>query len=453
MGLLLKHRGAILLLMINLFINFVGVGIIVPVMPGYMNLLGVSGTMYGLLVAFFSICQLLCSPFAGILSDRFGRKAAIVAGMLVYSLGQWMQGSADSIAQLFFARMLSGLSAALVFPSVLAYTADATTDEERGKGMGYVNAAMTTGFIIGPGIGGFIAEWGIRMPFYTASAAGLIASLITFLLLPEMRRPAKPANGGRAVGETVDANAPGSRFRQLPGALRIWREPYFMLFVLVFLSSFGLASYELIFGLFVDRKLGFGTREIATILTIGSIGGAIVQLSVFGWLVNRFGEIRLITITLAIAAVFSFLTVFAGQFWQMAAIALVLFLAVDIFRPAVSTRISRYGQGRQGYFAGLYSSFTSLGNMIGPVVGGALLDVHLNAPYTFSAVLLLAGFILSLGTRRWLSALDRKMSVSEVAAGLAGKVAADGEADAEATGAADGKADGAADGMRKDSRA
>src|SRR5690606_5407440 len=133
MDLMLRHRGALLILMLNIFILFVGVGLVIPIMPSYMEFLHINGTTVGLMVAAFSLSQFLFSPFAGRLSDRIGRKPIIVTGLLVFALSEWLFGISNTVFLLFFARILGGIGAALSMPAIFAYVADITTDEERGK--------------------------------------------------------------------------------------------------------------------------------------------------------------------------------------------------------------------------------------------------------------------------------------------------------------------------------
>lgn len=392
MSLLLRNRGAIALLMLNIFIVFTGIGLIIPIMPSYMNMLHIGGSTLGLLVAAFSIAQFVFSPLAGRISDTIGRKKVIVAGMLLFAVSEWLFGAVSELPLLFMARLLGGVSAALVMPAVMAYTADITTDEERGKGMGMINAAITTGFIIGPGIGGYIAEFGIRVPFYAAAVAGLVAALMTAFLLPET--PA--AQPGNAVATARNEEKP-SLIQQLASS---YREPYFISLIVVLIASFGLANFETVFGLFVDHKFGFTPKDIAFIITFGSISGAVVQITIFGWIINRFGEKTVITVSLFAAALFVVLGLLVHTFWLIAAVTFVLFLAIDILRPAIGTQMSKFADQQQGYVAGLNSAFTSLGNIFGPVVGGVLFDVNLNLPYMMAGLILAFGFMISFKSQK-----------------------------------------------------
>lgn len=386
MSLLLRNRGAILLLMLNNFIIFTGIGLIIPIMPSYMNLLHINGSILGLLVAAFSITQLVFSPIAGRLSDSIGRKKVILSGLLLFAISEWMFGAASSLPLLFLARLLGGVSAALVMPAVMAYTADVTSEEERGKGMGFINAAITTGFIIGPGIGGYLAEFGIRVPFYAAAVGGLLAMAVSALFLREVKKEGHTNEEGAA--QPVQAGLLG----QLTAA---YRAPYFISLIVVFVASFGLANFETVFGLFVDHKFGFTPKDIAFIITFGSVCGAVVQITIFGWIINRFGEKRIITISILVSVLFILLTLLVHTFWLIVAVTFVLFLAMDILRPAIGTQMSKFANEQQGYVAGLNSAFTSLGNIIGPIIAGALFDLNLNFPYVMASVVLMIGFLIS----------------------------------------------------------
>lgn len=389
MTLLLRNRGALLLLMFNIFLVFTGIGLVVPILPTYMTELHISGSTVGMLVAAFSLTQLLFSPVAGRLSDSLGRKKIIVAGMLIFALSEWLFGAVSAPYLLFAARMLGGIGAALIMPSVMAYTADVTSTEERAKGMGFINAAITTGFIIGPGIGGIIAEYGIRVPFYAAAVAGGIAAVITLLILPESLTADK---------RTVSKSAPNKNLSvQL---LQSYKEPYFLSLIIVFVASFGLANYETVFGLFVDHKFGFTPKDIAYIITFGSIAGAVVQATIFGWILNRFGERNVISFSLITAGLFIFLTLFVHKYWLIVVVTFIVFLAMDILRPAISTQMSKVAPEQQGYVAGLNSAFTSLGNIAGPIVAGFLFDIDINYPYVSASLVLMLCFVLSLRARR-----------------------------------------------------
>ncbi len=175
-----------------------------------------------------------------------------------------------------------------------------------------------------------------------------------------------------------------------------YQSPFFMGLLIVFVVAFGLANFETVFGLFVDHKYGFTPVDIAIIITTGSILRAVVKATIFGWIINRFGEKKIIHICLAVAGLFIFLTLFAEQYAMIMLTTFIIFLAMDILRPAVSTSLSRRAGDEQGFVAGMNSSYTSLGNVIGPLIAGLLFDVHINLPYMVVAIVLLACLVHSL---------------------------------------------------------
>ncbi|MET3290080.1 UNVERIFIED_CONTAM: MFS family permease [Brevibacillus sp. OAP136] len=146
------HKKIILaILMLNIFIVMVGVGLVTPILPQLILGMGASGQSIGLLVAAYGITQFLLSPLTGQLSDRYGRKAFIVGGGIVYAVAKCLFAAGDSLWMLYASRLLEGVAAALIVPPMMAYVADVTTTEERAKGNALLCAAMSFGFVVGPG--------------------------------------------------------------------------------------------------------------------------------------------------------------------------------------------------------------------------------------------------------------------------------------------------------------
>lgn len=182
---------------------------------------------------------------------------------------------------------------------------------------------------------------------------------------------------------------------------RSYREPYFFGLIIVFVMAFGLANFETVFGLFVDHKFAFTPKDIAFVITFGSIAGAVVQVSAFGWILNKFGENKVISTCLITASLFILLTLFASGFWAIIVVTFIIFLAMDILRPAVSTQLSKMAdEAQQGFVAGMNSAYTSLGNIAGPIVAGYLFDLNINYPYAAAALVLCVCFMLSLSSAK-----------------------------------------------------
>lgn len=370
------------ILLVNLFIAFLGIGLVIPVLPRLMNELHISGQVVGYLTAAFALTQLIFSPFAGKAVDRFGRKIMIVLGLIIFGLSELLFGFGKTIDVLFISRILGGLSAAFIMPAVTAFIADITTDENRPKALGYMSAAISTGFIIGPGIGGFLAEIGTRVPFYSAGVLGLVAAVFSIILLREPERP--------VITESAGGHENKSSFRKLLMPM------FFIAFAVIFISSFGLAAFESFFSLYVDHKFGFSPADIAIAITGGAILGAIFQVVFFDPLMKALGEINLIRIMLLLSAVLVFAMTLVNSYWMIMAVTFTVFIGFDLIRPAVTTYLSRIAGNDQGFVGGMNSFFTSLANVFGPVIGGLLFDIDINYPYYFATVFIIAGLALAM---------------------------------------------------------
>ena len=369
------------ILLTNLFIAFLGIGLVIPVLPTLMNELGITGSVVGYMVAAFAITQLIVSPIAGRMVDRIGRKVMIVLGLFIFGFSEFLFGLGQSIEVLFISRMLGGVSAAFIMPAITAFIADTTTMAQRPKALGYMSAAISTGFIIGPGIGGFLAGLGTRVPFFAAGILGVVAAIISLILLKEPSR----------AKEDAEAASSG-----LGGFKRIFSPLYFIAFVLIFVLSFGLAAFESLFSLFVDHKFGFTPTDIAIIITGSGLVGAIAQILLFSWLTEKIGEIKLIRYSLAISAIMTFAMTIVGSYASILFVTFFVFVGFDLIRPAITSYLSKIAGNEQGFVGGMNSMFTSLGNVFGPIIGGILFDVNLNYPYYFATIVLIIGVLIAL---------------------------------------------------------
>ncbi|MEC3758857.1 multidrug efflux MFS transporter Bmr [Bacillus halotolerans] len=375
-----KQNITLAILLTNLFIAFLGIGLVIPVTPAIMNELHLSGTAVGYMVACFAVTQLIVSPIAGRWVDRFGRKIMIVIGLLFFSVSEFLFGIGKTVDILFISRMLGGISAAFIMPGVTAFIADITTVKTRPKALGYMSAAISTGFIIGPGIGGFLAEIHSRLPFFFAAAFALIAAILSMLTLREPER--NPEN------EKIEG--------QKTGFKRIFAPMYFIAFLIILISSFGLASFESLFALFVDHKFGFTASDIAILITGGAIVGAITQVVLFDRFTRWFGEIRLIRYSLILSTSLVFLLTIVNSYAAILLVTFTVFVGFDLMRPAVTTYLSKIAGNEQGFAGGMNSMFTSIGNVFGPIIGGMLFDINLNYPFYFATVALAIGIALTI---------------------------------------------------------
>lgn len=384
MELLFRNKGAMILLMLNIFLSMAAFGLVVPIMPSFITMLGLDGTTVGLLTAAFAVTQLIFSPFAGKLSDLLGRKKLIVVGLLLLAASEGIFGFANSVIWLYVSRLLGGIGVAMVMPAVMAFTSDITTENERAKGIGFVSAAMSTGFIIGPGIGGFLAEYGTRIPFYTAAIAITFAAILTFLVLPE---PERIKNTPASVPNTTKQSIAEQFISSM-------KAPYFLALIVLLVLGFALSNFETVFGLFLDVQHNSGPKDIALIMTVGAIAGVIIQIGVLDLLVKKMGEMKVIYLSLVVAGIGILGILFVKSFWLLLVVTIVIFAACDLLRPAAGTFLSKLAGEDQGYVAGLNSAYTSLGTILGSSLAGMLYDINLMLPYIVAGLTLVGCYVI-----------------------------------------------------------
>lgn len=373
---------------------FLGVGLVIPVIPQIKDEMNFSGATMGMMISIFAILQLLASPISGILSDKIGRKKLIVIGMIIFSISELLFGLAQSINVFYISRGLGGIAAALIMPSVTAFVADMTTVGERSRAMGLVSAAISGGFIIGPGVGGLLAYFGTRAPFFAASLLGLIGFILTLVVLKEPQKHLLSAHSKGLKGSIIST---------------LMRPIFASLFLIILISSFGLQAFESIYSIMVETNFAFTTGEIAIVITISGLIALICQLFFFDSIVQKMGEIRLIQLTFFASGLFIAIIALTTSHFIVILGTFVVFLAFDLFRPAVTSYLSKNAGQQQGMINGLNSTFTSFGNISGPLAAGYLFDINPIFPYYISSfILLMTGFLsLFLKQRRHQGTLDR----------------------------------------------
>ncbi len=364
----------------NLFLVFLGAGLVIPVLPTLKEQMHFSGTTMGMMISIFAIAQLVASPIAGALSDKIGRKKLIALGMIVFSFSELLFGLAQVKTGFYISRALGGVAAAMIMPSVTAYVADLTTIAERPKAMGLVSAAISGGFIIGPGIGGFLGALGIRVPFFAAALLAFIGFVLTLSVLKEPEKSMQSEHTAEKVS-----------------FMSILKNPMFgSLFVIILISSFGLQAFESIYSIMATINFDFSMGEIALVISVSGVLALFFQVFLFDPIVNKIGELGLIQLTFFASAVFIGVIAFTKSNLLVAISTFVVFLAFDLFRPAVTTYLSKNAGERQGAINGLNSAFTSFGNILGPLAAGYLFDINHLFPYYVSAIILLGTGFLSL---------------------------------------------------------
>ncbi len=370
--------------MLNMFIAVAGFGIIIPIIPDYLKMIGEGGTAAGLMISVFAGAQLLMSPVAGKWADVYGRRPMIIAGLIGFTISMGVFYLSDNLTVLLISRAIGGVGAALLIPAIFAYVADITTLKQRAKGNSYISAAMSLGIVIGPGIGGFFAEFGLKAPLLLSAIVSFVAVISSIILLKEPDREIVPV--------TSDTE---SLPRQLISSTR---KPYFFVLVINLVMAFGLMAYESVLGLFVSETFSATPQQIAVMITGTGIVSVIVQLFAVDRLVSLFGEIKVVLIFIMLAALGFLFSLFAGSYAIFFAVTLIIFLSTSILRPVLNTLVSKMADKEQGFAMGMNNAYMSIGNIVGPTLAGIAFDIDMRYPFIMGLTLLLITFG---GTLNW----------------------------------------------------
>jgi len=214
-----------------------GVGMIIPIIPFYIESFGASGSVLGFLMAIFALMQFIFSPIWGSLSDQHGRKNFLLVGAIGNALSMLFLGLSSQLWMLYVSRALAGSLSSATLPTAMAYIGDSTSEDERGGGMGIMGAAMGVGMVLGPGLGGWLAEYSLHLPFFVGVALSALASILIFLILPE----SLPI-------EKRDPTHQKLQRPQICGMYSALLSPIGILLIVAFLLSFGLTDFEAVFG-------------------------------------------------------------------------------------------------------------------------------------------------------------------------------------------------------------
>jgi DHA1 family multidrug resistance protein-like MFS transporter len=379
------------LLSFNLFIIMVGIGLVIPILPFYVEKFGADAATLGFLVAVFALMQFFFAPIWGRLSDRIGRKPLITLGLFGFALAEFIFAFATDLWMLFLSRIIAGIFGAAIMPSAMAYVSDVTTPEKRGQGMGYLGAAMGLGIVVGPGIGGWLSEFSLSFPFLFAGIAASLAGIVSIFVLPE-------SLSKEAMQKTAAENK--KRENQFILIKKALQSPVGFLLILVFMMSFALTIFQAIFGFYTLERFGYGPQEVGLIILITGIVGTITQGAAVGRLVAKFGDERVVTSALLLSAFGFVIMTFANSFATVLLTTSVFFLGNSILRPSLNTFISKLAGSKQGMVMGLNNSFMSLGNVAGPILAGYVFEYQINLPYYIGAAVMLAALI---STKVWIS--------------------------------------------------
>ncbi len=375
------EKPRLLLLFLTQFFVMLGFGIIIPNLAYYAEDIGATPTEIAVLLSVYSGMQLLFAPALGRLSDRYGRKPLILIGLLGNAVTLTGFGLAKSYFLLFIARSGAGIAAAAVLPTVMAYVADVTKEEERGKGMGLMGAAIGLGFILGPAIGGVLGRH--DLPFFVAGGLSLLTFLFASILLPESLQQ---HTRKEPVHEWVE-----------PREILRWttlKSPFNSLFLVAFFTTFSFAGLEATFPLFIEKGWDYGQRELGWMFMI--MGAVVVPLQggLLGRLINWFGERKLILAGMLLNALGMLLLPRARAFLTLTVYLTITGIGNQLIRPTNTSWISKQTRIGHGTAIGIMDAFLSFGRILGPLLGGWLYEKEFSPYVVLASILVIATCVL-----------------------------------------------------------
>ncbi len=382
-----KNRALLPAFTISL-VDFLGMTIIIPLLPFYAEKYGATPFVVGLLVSVFALCQLVGGPILGKLSDVLGRKPLLVISQLGTFIGFVILAIAPNIWFVFLSRIIDGITAGNV-SLIQAHISDTTEPEERAKSFGYLGMAFGIGFFIGPAISGYLSQFNYQYPIYVAAALSLVSILFTFLFMPSKAKHLKDEHR-RNSSKLFDLSIYGKFFRQpfLAESLYQW-----------LLYSFAFAVFTSGFALFAERQYShlpeyhFGVRQVGYVLSYVGFLGIILPATLTGPLTKKLGDHRTVQISLLSLMIGYGMLAFTHGIIGLAISCTFSSFGGSMARPVLTSVITKYApRSEQGAVLGVTQSLMSLAQIISPLISGLLIGHDWLAAWS-----LLAGAFCALG--------------------------------------------------------
>jgi DHA1 family tetracycline resistance protein-like MFS transporter len=372
------RRGSpLVFLFVTVFVDMVGYGLVIPLLPFYTRQHAAGAALVGLLGSLYAAMQFVGGPFLGGLSDRVGRRPVLILCLLGASFAYLLLGLAETLVLLFAAVVLAG-AASGTLATAQAYIADSTPPERRAQGLGLIGAAFGLGLMAGPALGGLLSLYSLHTPAFAASALALANATFGLLILPESLLPK------RRMPTPILRLNPVSQLHRVLGLGSIRG-----LLLTVFLLNLSFAGLLVNFPLFSNARFGWGATANAFFFAFVGVCAVLTQGVLIGRLQPRLGDERLLLLGISLVALDLGLVALVPFGFLLYPVVGVLALGVGLAIPALTALISCRVSGReQGRLMGGLQAILSLTLIVGPVIAGLAFD-HLGvpAPYWIGALL------------------------------------------------------------------
>ncbi len=372
----MKRQASLGILFLVVFLDLLGFGMVIPVMPLYAERLGASEAATGWLSTGYSLMQFVFAPIWGRLSDRVGRRPVLLLSVAMTAVAFFLYGVAGTFVVLLLSRLFAGAATANI-AIAQAYVADVTPPEGRARGMGMIGAAFGLGFVFGPAVGGILSAHSLSTPGYVAAALSAVNLVGAFFLLPEpSARVAATRRQGRFAALLEELGKP--RIRRL--------------LVVYFLLILGFSGMEATYAFLAERRYGLADRNVGYVFAYIGVLVVLVQGGLIGPLTRRLGERRLLVAGAVLQAVgLAALPFGTGIAWLLAASA-PLAIGSGLTSPSLTSLLSKFSRAEdQGGTLGIGQSAAALGRIAGPLAGTTSFAHWHAAPYLGGAALMAMG--------------------------------------------------------------
>jgi DHA1 family tetracycline resistance protein-like MFS transporter len=365
------------------FINMLGYGIVLPLLPYYIEQFGAGPIIIGCISATYSLFQLVAAPIMGELSDKYGRRPILLISVAGTAISFFMIALARSIPMIFLARVIDGVSGGNISTSQ-AYIADKTTKQDRTKRMGEMSAAFNLGLFLGPAVGGILSKYGYAVPLFAAGIAASITTILTLFFLPESLR-----NKGVAPLSAILKKKKTFNPRDFYDVML--RPQVGTVLMTSFLMMFAYSLLQGTLALFTEHELHFSSATNGMIFAYLALVGIFVQIFVFKTLLNKMSEHKATLLSVLCMAVgFALLAMSKNTVLLFLSMTLLGF-GYSVSVPMINGLVSKLTpDNEQGNIAGVNQSMTSLARLIAPVVGTAIFaKLGTTSPYITAALILI----------------------------------------------------------------
>jgi MFS family permease len=379
-----KNRSALGILFLVVFVDLLGFGMVIPVMPLYAERLGASEAWIGLLSTGYSLMQLVFAPIWGGLSDRIGRRPVLLLSIAMTAVAFLLYGLADSFVMLLASRLFAGIATANI-AIAQAYVADVTPPEARARGMGLIGAAFGLGFVLGPAIGGLLTGISLGAPGWAAAGLSLANGLAAFFVLAEPERRVASGHRGRVAALVEELARPGIR----------------RLLACYFLSVLAFSAMEATFALLARERYSLDQQHVNYVFAYIGVVVVVVQGGLVGPLTRRFGEVRLLVAGTVLQALALATLPYAPGGGGLLAACVPLAAGSGLAQPALTALLSRFARVEdQGGTLGIGQSASAFGRILGPEAGTWSFSRWPAVPYLAGAGLMAAAAVLGATIRR-----------------------------------------------------